>query len=309
MGENVSLLSMGLMRLQNKKEVLIVGGNAQMVIFNWEEGELVEFHREDYKNVVEIYVCDNWFAIKYKKKRAKLFRMLPEDQDIELDGSWSLGLRPFTSNYRTLMLGRFRKNQLLIADSSHKSKGVALQLEIFDVKRKETVALEDVAAEGKSKITGVLFTSKFRKLAIFDEDRFMKVFEFEAGADKPDETGAKLRIRKNFKSTGSICRALLNKLSSFFIIGTTSGEIFFYDAEKLEEDTVLHSKRHIVDISVFDQRRRTMVYVLHRDTKDFVLFLLEPALGNLLLDRYSLLNPVYTAGGLTRRKEHEEGQH
>lgn len=311
-GENQSLLSMGLMRLVNKKEVLIVGGNKQLVIFSWEEGKLVEFYREDMRNVVEICICDNWFVAKYRRKRAKLFRILPEDQEIEIDGSWDLKIKPYVSNYRTLLLQRFRKNQLIIADSSHKTKGVNMQLELFDVKKKRTVTLEDIDVEGKNKITGVLYTPKFQKLAIFDEDRFLKVFEFDMNGGLEDQTGAKMTTRRNFKSTGSICRVLMNKLHNYFIIGTTTGEIYFYRAETLEEekDSLLDSKRNIVDITLSDIRGRTMVYILHRETKDFKKYMLEPVIGNLLMDRYNLLNPVYTAGkpANPRRKKHAPNQ-
>lgn len=286
------------MRLTNKKEVLVVGGNKQLLIFSWEEGKLVEFYREDMRNVVEICVCDNWFVAKYKRRKAKLFRILPEDKEIELDGSWDLQIRPYMSIYRTLALQRFRKNQLIIADSSHKSKGINLQLELFDVKKKKSVVLEDVEVEGKNKITAIQYSPKYAKLAVFDEDRFFKVFEFDIETTELNRTGAIMRIRRNFKSTGAICRVIMNPLYNYFIITTSTGEIYFYKADSLEEEpgSKLQTHRNITDITMFDQRNRTMLYVLHRETKDFVKFLLEPVIGNLLLDRYCLLNPIYTAG-------------
>jgi hypothetical protein len=282
------------MTLSNKNEVILVGGNKELMIFNWEEGEIVEFHREPYRNVIEIAVCDNWFAIKYKKKKAKLFRILPDDDCIEIDGSWDLKLKPFKGVYRTLELQRFRKNQLIILDSSFKTKGYGVQLELFDVKQKKTVTVENFEYKEKSVVTAIIYSPKLQTLTIFDESKFYKIYKFKPESKNYEKSGFLIETRRLFQCKGTIIRVIMNRLDDFYLIATSEGEIFIFDGRRLMVEETLYANRTVVDVMICDKRRRTMIYAMHNDTKDFKKFVLHQVLGNLLMDRDGIIHPQLT---------------
>ena len=284
------------MTLSNNLEILLVGGNKELVIYNWEEGELVQFHSEPYRNIIEIAVCDNWFVIKYKRKKAKLFRILPDDEDIELDLSWDLKLKPFKSEFRTLQINRFRKNQLIIFDASHKSAGYDIQLEVFDVKKKTSVILEDYKFDEKKKITAIAYSSRLKNLVIFDEAKYFKIFEFDMEGKVPEKSGMKLKSRRLFDCKGTLCRVIMNRLFDYYLVGTTAGEVFIINGKTLIRESKLNSHREVVDIMISDQRRNAFIYVMHSETKDFMRFMLHNILGNLILDRDGFLYPEYSRG-------------
>lgn len=284
------------MQISNKREVILVGGNSHLVIYIWENNELIEFHNEEYKNIIEILVSGDWFVLKYKKNKAKLFRIIPDCEEIDLGGKWDLKIKPFKSQFRTMQLHRFRKNQLIIIDSSYKSKGLNLEFEIFDTKKKESVCVESMVTKGTTIIAAICYSPKFRILSIFDEDKNVKFYNFDKDCRDVLSTGVKLMKEKKFISKGSVTRVIKNCLNTYFVIGTSVGELIFFNVQTLEREEVLQSLHYVLDLMICDQRETTLIYVVHKDTKDLSKFVLEPVLGNLLLDRYGTLNPVYDRG-------------
>lgn len=287
---------MAQMRLENEKEILLIGGNSHLVIYTWENGKLTEFYNEPFTNVIEIKVCDNWFVIKYKKKKARLFRLLTDDKEVEMGGSWPLQIQPFKNKYRTIDISRFRKNQLIILDASFKSKGYDIQMELFNTRTKTTDLLEDLGLDGKLPVSALIYSSKFRKLAVFDHENFMKTYEFDKDTIANDQTGIKKKDCEKTSFKGVVTRILINKLKNYFVIGTDKGEILFMKADSHKIDPELGPQCHIIDMMLCDIKRLTQMYVLMKGSKDFVRILLEPAIGNLLYDRYNVLNPIYDEG-------------
>jgi hypothetical protein len=287
------------MKLENDKEVLLIGGNSHLVIYIWEEGKLVEFYNQSFTNVIEIKVCDNWFVIKYKKKKAHIFRLLTDDQEIEMGGDWPLKIQPFKNEYQTIDLARFRKNQLIIIDVSFKSNGFDLQMELFNTRTKSTDLVEDLNVDGRTPVCALIYTPKFRKLAVFDHEQFMKTYEFDKEVKDNKQTGIRKLASTKTEFKDTVTRVLINPLKNYFIIGTKAGELIFMKADSLKIDPKLDTEFHIIDIMLCDIDRLTQVYVLMPSTKDFVKILLEPTIGNLLYDRYNVLNPIYDDGNKT----------
>ena len=291
------------MQTSNNREVVIVGGNSYLVIYIWEENELVEFHSEPYNNIIEILVSDDWFAIKYKKRKAKLFRIIPDSSEIDMGGSWDLKIRPFKSMYRTMQLHRFRKNQLLILDSSYKSKGVNLELEIFNTRTKETETVEELVTNGTGLITATCYSVKFRTLMIFDDLQNVKFYNFDKNCKDTTMTGVKFINQKKFQSQGAVCRVIVNKLHTYFLIGTITGQLIFFNVKTREQEDILYSLHYVIDIMICDQREKTLVYIVHKETKDLSKFELGSVLGNLMMDRYGTLNPTYDRGKIFNKAD------
>lgn len=297
---NKSLMSLALMYLSNEREVVIVGGNSHLVVFGWEDRDgtdvLVENFSAPFVNVIDVVVCDSWFVIKYKRKRAKLFRVVVDADEFEIREGFELSLRPFKSRFRTLQVSRLRRGQLLIADVSFDSSGHDVQLEIFDLRAKRSVAIETLGLTGPP-ISALAYSAQFRRLAVFDEGGGVRLFAFDKDEPKRDRTGVQPLPEPRLENSGFVSRALLNASGKVLMLGTARGELLFYGAEDLKLRGRLDDLGFVVDLGLCEQARETILYVVRQGSRDLVKLQMEPVLGNLLMDRLEAENPIYKRGG------------
>lgn len=294
-------MSLALMYLSNEREVVLVGGNSHLVIYSWEEIDdkdvLVEHFRAPFVNVVDIVVCDTWFAIKYKRKRVKLFRVVVDAGEFEIREGFQLQLRPFKSRFRTLQIHRFRRRQLIIMDISFESDGRDVQLEIFDLQTKRSIALETLGLAGGAAISALAYTPLFRQLAVFDEEGQVRLFRFKKDGDQPNRTDVEPMDKVQLKNEGFVTRAVMNPAQKMLVLGTAKGEVLFYEVEQMKLHTRLEGLEWVVDLMVCEQVRETILYTVQRGQRDMVKFVLEPVLGNFLMNRFEVKNPIYQRGG------------
>ena len=288
------------MHLSNGREVVLVGGSSELVIYEWDlsspELKLIEFCREPYTNVIEIAVRDNWFTIKYKKNKAKLFRIIVDANEFDIQETFDLKMKPFKSPYKTMEIFRLRKQQLMIVDSSYESDGKELQMEIFSVKEKRTLDVETLKLQGKSMVTAISYTPEYRKMLVFDEEKNMEVFEFKKDPLKSTKSEIKQIEFKKVDCEGYVSRIIMNKTNKIYIYATSKGEIVFIEADTLKLNTQITGNQYIIHLMVCEQIRDTCLYIIEKDSKDMAKFVLEPVLGNLIMERYEDKNPIYYRG-------------
>lgn len=298
-GPNRSLMSLALMHLPNEKELVLAGGNSHLVVFTWQdvggEDSLVEHLSQPFTNVVDIAVCDTWFAIKFKRKRVKLFRVVVDADEFEIREGFKLRLRPFKSPHSTLALSRFRRRQLVVFDASFGSRGEDVDLELFDLKAKRSLALESLGLGG-SLVTALAHLSKLRKLLVFDAEARAHLFRFDEKVKAPDRSGLVPLGRVALAGEGFVTRALNTAAQKVLVLGTAAGEVLFFETEKLELRSQAAGLDFVTDLMLCEQKHETVTYVLGRGSKDMAKVVLEPVLGNLVMDRFELQNPIYAKG-------------
>jgi hypothetical protein len=278
-------------------ELIIVGGDSHLVLYKWNEGCLQEFFAVKLKNIIEIRAFENWFAVKYKKDRVKLFHLVIDDFDFERAGCYDLKIKPFKSEYRTLAINRFRKQQLIIFDTSKESKGYDIQVELFDTKLKKSVALEDFDVEGKSPITCIVYNWYYRKLLLFDREKFFIRLDFDPEVTDRNKSGIRSLNRRPFESKGYATRAIINSFGNYFVVATSNGEIYFIEGNKLKSEYQVISKNYaVLDFFMGFQANIAIIVSVSENCKEFSKYHLKGSIGNYFKDTTKRLKPMTEKG-------------
>jgi hypothetical protein len=293
------------MHLSNDREIIIVGGTSELVIYAWDihnrdEPELLEYFKESLTNITEIAIVDNWFVVKYKKKKAMLFRIVADANEFEIRSKFKLKMNPYKSCFRTMEILRLRRQQLLIVDSSFESNGTNLQMEIFCIKDKRSLSLEDVDLKDEAEVTVITYSPECRKMFVFDKKKNLKIFKFEKEFKDSTKSEIKTLESRKMNIEGFVTRVVLNRTKKIYLLGTSKGEILFYESDDMKLMTRFQKSftgmNQINDIMITEYVRDTIIYAIEKKSKDMKKFIVEPILGNKLIEKHELTNPIYYRG-------------
>jgi hypothetical protein len=219
-----------------------------------------------------------------------------DSTEFEVRETFPLQMKPFKSEYHTMQILRLRKGQLLIVDSSFESKGKHLQMELFSVKQKRTIGLEELDLGGEEVVTSISYSPEYRKMVVCDQGENWKVFEFKKTFKDPMKSEIQRMESKKVDFEGYISRVIMNKTNRIFIMGTSKGDILFVEADTMKLNRRIGGNQYITHLMACEQSRDTCLYIIEKQSRDMAKFILEPVLGNLIMERYEDKNPIYYRG-------------
>lgn len=289
------------MAMPDGSEVILTGGKSHLVLYHWDEKQLVELYHEKLHNVVELVVWKQWFVAKYKKHNAKLFKMGPENT-LGVEGSWPLRMKTFKGQYNTLQLHQFRDNLLLVLDLSHVEEGRALELELFDIEKRESIAQQRYSPPEENELSCLAYSPKFAVLFVIDVHHQGKGYKILQ--DKEDEKKLVVKFfKKKLISYKDRITCFVNSVgSSHFVAVTDKGNLYISESNNLEFEIKMVGQGHFTDLCLYKEQGNVYGYAPDHESKRYGKISFETRLGNLLMNREFLERKKFEQGGLTRRK-------
>lgn len=269
--------------LPGGNEIILTGGNSHLVLYVWKNKQLVEFYNEPLRNVIELVVCKNWFALKYKKHHAKLYEVA-KDGEIKIEQSWMLKIKTYKGLYRTMLMTHFREDQLMIIDVSHVAGGDLFEIELFDMKEKKTISNTRQESEVRNTINNLVYSHKYAILFTVQANGHGKAYKIipdEKEAGKLKITFFKKRIL-SYKDRPTYFIA--NKSGTHFIATTNEGSVFIGEANTLDFELKLTGFGFFNDICMYQQNNNVYMYTTDFKTKAFGKVSIEQALGYMLME-------------------------
>lgn len=275
-----------------------------MVLYLWENRKLVELYKEKLRNTIEIVVHDHWFALKYKKHNAKLYKMMTEDA-IQVEASWPLKMKTFKSQFRTMQMSQFRENLLIIIDVSYVADGTAFEIELFDTSSLASVYSERVTNEDEINLRCLAYSPKYAMLVVIEELGHVQAYQILENKTEPGKVVVKFIKRKLMSARDKMVGFINNASDSHFVGYSEKGSVYISEANHLDFEIKMKGKGFFVDLMLYKEQNNVFGYAADFSSRQYGKVSFETRFASILLDREFVEKKPFVESRQSNRRREE----
>lgn len=294
------------MQLPGNNDLILTGGNTHLVLYLWKDRKLVELYHEKLRNTIEIVVSKHWFAVKFKKHNAKLYKMGTEDT-IQVENSWPLKMKTFKGEFRTLQMSQFRENLLIIMDASYVTESESFEVELFNTESLSTVFNERYEIPDNRKMRCLAYTPKYAIMLMIDDLGGLMAYRMLQDKEDPNKVQVKFFKKRLLNAKDRITGFVNNASDSHFIGVSEGGSVYITEANHLDFEIKMKGKGFFTDLVLYREQNNVFGYAPDYETKRFGKVSFETRWANILMDReYMEKKPIVESRASNRRRKENQ---